>query len=99
MRLASWIFVGLIAVIGAAPAFAADTADRTHEFRVTGMTCALCPIQIEKGLENLEGVRSVSVDQKAERVRVVAQEQVTPESLESAIEGAGHFQAELLAGR
>jgi copper chaperone CopZ len=63
------------------------------------MTCALCPIQIEKGLQGLEGVRSASVDLKAERVRVVAQEQVTAASLESAIEGAGHFEAELLTGQ
>lgn len=99
MRVSSWFLVALIALLGVAPAFAADTADRTHEFRVTGMTCALCPIRIEKGLEGVEGVRSVSVDRKAERVRVVAREQVTPESLESAIEGAGHFEAELLAGQ
>jgi copper chaperone CopZ len=98
MRLASWILAGLFAVLAAALAWADGTPDRSHEFRVTGMTCALCPIAIEKGLESVEGVRSVSVDQKAERVRVVAQQQVTPKSLESAIEGAGHFEAELLAG-
>lgn len=99
MRLASWILVGLLTVVSAASAFDADAADRTHEFQVTGMTCALCPIRIEKGLEHVEGVRSVSVDQKAERVRVTAQEQVTATALETAIEEAGHFEAELLAER
>ncbi len=99
MRVASWIFVAWIALAGAMPAVAADPAERTHEFRVTGMTCALCPIQIEKGLEAVEGVRSVEVDQKAERVRVVALAAVAPSALESAIEEAGHFEAEVLGDR
>ncbi|MEX2206468.1 MAG: heavy metal-associated domain-containing protein [Myxococcota bacterium] len=73
-------------------------ADRTTVFRVGGMACALCGKAIEKTLRQVEGVRSVAVDQKAERVTVVANADVSTERLEQAIESAGSYKAELLAG-
>lgn len=81
-----------------APARAQETSDRTSIFRVEGMTCALCGKAIDKTLRRVEGVRSVTVDQKAERVTVVADAAIPTERLEQGIESAGGYEAELVSG-
>ncbi len=83
-------------LLAGVPALAEGEADRTSVFHVTGMTCGLCPRAIDKSLYDVEGVRSVEVDRKAERVTVVADATLTTDGLKQTIESAGHFQAELL---
>ncbi len=82
-------------LLGGVPALAQGEAQRTTVFRVEGMTCALCSKAIDKALRDVEGVRKVRVDRKAERVTVVAGAALAPEHLEQAIESAGNFRAEL----
>lgn len=93
MHLARILLIALALLLASVPVVAADPEPRTHEFAVSGMTCKLCPIRIEKGLETLDGV---SADQETGRVRVVAAARVTAQELESAIEKAGAFEADLV---
>ena len=72
-------------------------SEHTSVFRVEGMTCALCGKAIEKALRGVEGIRSVAVDQEAERVTVVAASAVSPDRIEQAIESAGSYAAERVA--
>ena len=88
----------LATVMAGVPALADPAVDRTSVFRVDGMTCSLCAKAIDKTLRQVEGVRSVAVDQKAERVTVVADAALSPERIEQAIESAGSYEAEPLAG-
>lgn len=91
--------LSLLAILAAGvPALADPARDRTSVFRVEGMTCALCGKAIEKTLRQIEGIRSVTVDQKAERVTVVADAIVSTERIEQSIESAGSYEAEPLAG-
>lgn len=91
--------LSLLAILAAdVPALADPAHDRTSAFRVEGMTCALCGKAIEKTLRQIEGVRSVTVDQKAERVTVVADATVSTDRIEQSIESAGRYEAEPLAG-
>ncbi len=87
-------FLLVTALAFPAPAGAGGMA--VHEFRVRGMTCALCAKAIEKALRDVEGVHEVRVDRHAERVRVVARAGVPADLLEAAIEGAGSYRAEPL---
>lgn len=81
------------------PVGAARAAEpAVHDFRVRGMTCALCARAIEKALRRVEGVEEVAVDRDAERVRVVADSALPAEVLEAAIEGAGAYEAEPVDG-
>lgn len=96
MHLARILLIALALLLASVPAVAADPEPRTHEFAVSGMTCKLCPIRIEKGLETLAGVSSVEADQETGRVRVIAAARVSAEELESAIEKAGAFEADLV---
>ncbi len=93
------IVLSLLATVSlSTPALAQEAAERTSIFRVEGMTCALCGKAIEKTLRQVQGVRSVAVDQKAERVTIVAAAAVSRERLEQGIESAGSYHAELVSG-
>ena len=87
----------LSATLLAGPGFAGSDMERTSTFRVEGMTCGLCAKAIEKSLTGVQGVRSVEVDQPAERVTVVAAATLGADRLAKAIESAGGFEAELLS--
>jgi copper chaperone CopZ len=87
----------LAATLSAGLAFSDTDTERTSTFRVEGMTCGLCPKAIEKSLSGVQGVRSVKVDQKAERVTVVATAALAADRLVQAIESAGGFEAELIS--
>ena len=78
------------------PALAGGGSDQTSTFRVEGMTCGLCAKSIEKALGDVDGVRSVEVDRKAERVTIVADAALTRDRLEETIESAGRYEAEFL---
>ncbi len=77
-----------------APADPGAPEGAVHEFRVRGMTCALCARGIEKALRGVDGVLEVRVDRDAERVRVVARAEVPEDVLVAAIERAGAYEAE-----
>ncbi len=77
-------------------ALAESGPDRTSVFHVEGMTCGLCAKAIHKALGDVEGVRSVEIDRKAERVTVVADAELSGDRLEQTIESAGRYEAELL---
>ena len=89
LTLAVALFVGVNAPAG-------DGAERTAVFHVKGMTCGLCAKSIDKALRGVDGVRSVEVDRKAERVAVVADTSLATDRLEATIESAGSYEAELL---
>lgn len=92
-RLTALIGLGLLVSLG--PALA-DDASRTAMFHVEGMTCRLCAKSIDKVLRGLDGVQSVVVDRKAERVTVVADTALSDDRLEQTIESAGEYEAELI---
>ena len=94
-RVAS-IVVLLSVLAGCVPAGAESAAKATHVFQVTGMTCGLCSKAIEKTVSKLEGVEHVSIDRKAERMKIAAKPEVRATMLEKAIESAGRYEAELL---
>jgi P-type Cu+ transporter len=58
---------------------------------VSGMTCASCVRRVERGLEKLDGVQSVSVNMATERATVSYDPSaVRPEDLRTAVEKAGY---------
>ncbi|MGE2692374.1 heavy metal translocating P-type ATPase [Mycolicibacterium pulveris] len=65
----------------------------TIELSIDGMTCASCANRIEKKLNKIDGV-SATVNFATEKARVTYADDVTPELLVSAVEGAG-YQAHL----
>lgn len=85
-----------VALLLAAPIQADEPSAAAHEFHVSGMTCGLCAKAIEKGLRGVDGVRDVQIDRKAERVRVVASQDLSASALEAAIEGSGAYEADLV---
>jgi copper chaperone len=96
MRITMALSMAAVALLLAGPARADEPSVAAHEFHVTGMTCSLCAKAIEKGLRSVDGVREVQIDRKAERVRVVARNDLPPGVLEAAIEAAGSYEADLL---
>lgn len=88
--------IAVVALLLAGPIRAEEPPATAHEFHVTGMTCGLCSKAIEKGLRDVDGVRDVQIDRKAERVRVIASRDLSANALEAAIEGAGNYEADLL---
>lgn len=57
---------------------AGGTSTASCELRVEGMDCASCAATIERALENLEGVRDVSVDVVGGRVRAIFLKEPSP---------------------
>lgn len=84
------------ALLVAIPALAEGGPAYATVFHVEGMTCALCAKAIERALRDVEGVRSVAIDRKAERVTVVADAAIATERLEQTIEAAGPYGADLV---
>lgn len=96
MRIKLALSLAAVALVLGGPVRADEPAEAAHEFHVTGMTCGLCAKAVEKGLRGVDGVRDVQIDRKAERVRVVASDDISPSVLETAIEGAGSYEADLV---
>ncbi len=57
---------------------------------IEGMSCASCVGRVEKSINAVEGVRSVSVNLATERATVVAADGVDRASIASAVEAAGY---------
>lgn len=87
-----YLALALCLLVGA-PSFGEEEATDTQVFAVEGTTSAPCGKAISKSLREVEGVREVRVDQKAERVTGVASPEVATDSLLAAIESAGRYTA------
>lgn len=60
------------------------------ELGISGMTCGGCRTAVERILRAQSGVSDVHVDLDAGKASVEAREDVIPEQLVAAIEGAGY---------
>ncbi len=65
-------------------------SDNKMSFRVTGMTCTTCSKIVERALSKVKGVTYASVNLATESVFVAAEDSVTFEMLESAVEKSGY---------
>jgi len=66
------------------------SSDRRIELPIEGMTCAGCAHAVERALDQVQGVRSSSVNLATERAHVLAGEDVHFEELAAAVERAGY---------
>jgi copper chaperone CopZ len=100
MRALALALILLFGLATHAPAFAGATdPPRTTAFHVKGMTCALCGKAIDRAIRSIDGVASVVIDAKNERVTVLAAPAIDPKTIEAAIHSAGGFQIERLPDR
>ena len=65
-------------------------SENKMSFRVTGMTCTTCSKIVERALSKVEGVTYASVNLATESVFVAADDSVTFEILEAAVEKSGY---------
>ena len=75
------------------PNRAAPTGSESHpaiRLQITGMTCASCVGRVEKSLQAVPGVGSVSVNLATEVASVQAGPAVTPQALMAAVQKAGY---------
>ncbi|MCH9702223.1 MAG: heavy metal translocating P-type ATPase [Actinomycetia bacterium] len=79
------------AAVGVGPSTEAAVATEQVEFRVSGMSCASCVVNIESVLGGLPGVDRVDVSFGAERATVEFDPtQITPTELQAAVADAGY---------
>lgn len=64
--------------------------EKEISFSVQGMTCASCVRNVERAIKNIDGVKYVSVNLATEKAIVIADEKVTIEDIEKAVEGIGY---------
>ena len=77
--------------VGVGPSTAETVATEQVEFRVSGMSCASCVVNIESVLGEMPGVDRVDVSFGTERATVAFDPtQVTPAQLQSAVADAGY---------
>jgi mercuric ion binding protein len=70
---------------------AATAEERTITLAIDRMTCALCPITVEKAIERVEGVEQVSIDYGTKRATVRYDDAVTSvENVAEASTNAGY---------
>lgn len=67
-----------------------QVAEQEFEVMIEGMTCASCVGRVEKALNKLSGVLSVSVNLATEKARVIAISEITSEDVIQAVENAGY---------
>ena len=69
----------------------AKTDQRTLNFAVDKMTCAMCPITVRKAMEKVSGVEKVKVDFEAKTATVTFDPaSATPEAIAAASTNAGY---------
>jgi mercuric ion binding protein len=84
------IGIGRTVLVGNAIAQAAE-ATQTLVFAVENMTCPLCPVTVRTAMEQVSGVKSVTVDFDAKTATVVFDPaQATPEGIAKASADAGY---------
>lgn len=84
--------VGLptVVFVGTTIAQAGETT-QTMVFAVENMTCALCPVTVRKAMEQVDGVKSVTVDFDAKTATVVFDPgTATPDEIAKASADAGY---------
>ncbi len=52
------------------PSWGGIAAEQTATLAIDKMTCALCPITVQKAIEKVEGVKHVTVDYESKRATV-----------------------------
>jgi len=67
-----------------------NTKTQKRTFPVTGMTCAACASSVETILQHTEGVNYAAVNFATNTVQVEFSENITPESLNTALEEIGY---------
>jgi periplasmic mercuric ion binding protein len=73
------------------PTAAGSVNEKTLTFVVEKMTCAMCPVTVRKAMEQVNGVKSVSVDFEAKTAIVVFDPSLaTAEQIAKASENAGY---------
>jgi Cu+-exporting ATPase len=77
--------------VGIGPSTAATVATEQAEFRISGMSCASCVVNIESVLGSMAGVDRVDVSFGTERATVEFDpNQITAEQLQAAVADAGY---------
>ncbi len=61
-----------------------------NTFEVEGMTCGHCVSSVSEHVNQIEGVRDVSIDLASGRIEVRADRDISRESVEAAVSGAGY---------
>jgi len=62
----------------------------TAQYTVTGMTCGHCVQAVTEELSSISGVQKVDVDLSSGEVTVVSDEQLSSETVASAVDEAGY---------
>lgn len=62
----------------------------TYTLTIEGMSCGHCKARVEKALEGVEGVSSVSVDLADKSARVEGSDALSPAALAKAVSAAGY---------
>ncbi|MFO7746044.1 MAG: cation transporter [Psychroflexus sp.] len=57
----------------------------THTYKVSGMTCQHCKASVEESINDLDNVKSVSVDLEAEEAKVDMEKHIDIETLQNAL--------------
>ena len=73
-------------------------ADLNRLLSVKGMSCEACPVQVERELRKVRGVKAAQVDLKSGQARVVTDERVKTGELVRAIKNVG-FEAKAESNR
>lgn len=84
--------VTLIAFLVAASAGSSALAgDRTTTLKVRNMTCALCPIIVQRAIETIPGVKDIAVSTDTGTATVVYNDRATnPTELAETVANAGY---------
>jgi Cu+-exporting ATPase len=85
-----------VSVVSAVPAVGADSAARTIELSIRGMTCTACAARVEKKLGQIAPGVVAAVNFATEQATVTAPEAVPVQAMIAAVQGAG-YAAELVA--
>ena len=64
--------------------------EKEISFSVQGMTCASCVRNVERAIKKIDGVKYVSVNLATEKAIVIANDKVTIEDIEKAVESIGY---------
>ncbi|GLR27568.1 heavy metal translocating P-type ATPase [Limnobacter litoralis] len=65
-----------------------------YTLNIAGMTCASCVARVEKALQKVEGVQSVSVNLATEKAKIHGEGSLSAETLIQAVEKAGYTGSE-----
>jgi len=64
----------------------------THQYHVTGITCAGCEKKVKKALQTNSLIKDVQIDRTTETVSIEMEQHVTVEALQQALAGYPKYQ-------